>query len=44
MEIVINVCYGGFSLSPEATKLLAAKKGKECYFFDTLTNNRCSKK
>lgn len=33
MKIVINSCYGGFSLSREAVKLLAAKNGRECYFF-----------
>lgn len=33
MKIVINACYGGFSLSPLATKLLAEKQGKKCYFF-----------
>ena len=33
MEIVINACYGGFGLSPFATKELAKRKGKECYFF-----------
>ena len=33
MKVVINVCYGGFSLSPLATKKIAELKGKECYFF-----------
>jgi hypothetical protein len=33
MEIVINRCFGGFSLSPLAIKELAKLKGKECYFF-----------
>lgn len=32
-EIVINACYGGFSLSPLAVKEFAKLKGKECYFF-----------
>lgn len=33
MKIVINNCYGGFSLSPLAVKRMAELKGKECYFF-----------
>lgn len=33
-KIVINNDFGGFSLSPLATKRLAELKGKECYFFD----------
>jgi hypothetical protein len=33
MKVVINTCYGGFSLSPKATKRLAELNGKECYFF-----------
>lgn len=32
-KIVINKCYGGFSLSPLAVKRLAELNGKECYFF-----------
>lgn len=32
-EVVINRCYGGFSLSALATKELAKRKGKDCYFF-----------
>ncbi len=32
-KIVINTCFGGFSLSPLAVKELAKRKGKECYFF-----------
>ncbi len=32
-EIVINNCYGGFSLSPLAIKEWAKLKNKECYFF-----------
>lgn len=35
-KVVINACYGGFSLSPRATKRLAELQGRECYFF----NNR----
>jgi len=33
MKIVINACYGGFSLSPQAIKYLAKVAGKKCYFF-----------
>lgn len=33
-KIAINVCYGGFSLSPLAVNRLAELEGKECYFFD----------
>jgi len=32
-KIVINNCYGGFSLSPKAIKRYLELKGKECYFF-----------
>jgi hypothetical protein len=35
VKIVINSCFGGFSLSPAAVKRLAELKGKECYFFKT---------
>jgi hypothetical protein len=33
MKVVINNCFGGFSLSPLAVKKLAELKGKKCYFF-----------
>jgi hypothetical protein len=33
MKIVINRCYGGFSLSAEAVAALAKLNGRECYFF-----------
>jgi hypothetical protein len=33
MKVVINACYGGFSLSPKATKRYAELRGRECYFF-----------
>jgi len=33
MKIVVNRCYGGFSLSPLAVQRLAKLHGKECYFF-----------
>ena len=33
MKIVINSCFGGFSLSPRAVKRMAELQGKDCYFF-----------
>lgn len=33
MKIVINNCYGGFSLSARAIKRLAQLNGQKCYFF-----------
>ena len=33
MKIVINACYGGFSLSLAGIKRFAELKGRECYFF-----------
>lgn len=33
MKLVINKCYGGFSLSPKAVKRMAELQGRECYFF-----------
>lgn len=33
MEIVINKCYGGFSLSKKAVARLAELRGKKAYFF-----------
>lgn len=33
MKIVINNCFGGFSISPLAVKRMAELKGKPCYFF-----------
>lgn len=35
MKIVVNKCFGGFSLSPRAIKRLAELQGRECYFFKT---------
>lgn len=32
-KIVINSCYGGFGLSPVATKEYLKLKGKECFFY-----------
>jgi hypothetical protein len=40
LRIVINKCYGGFSLSPRAVKRLAELNGRECYFFVTGKNER----
>jgi len=34
MEIVVNKCYGGYSLSPLAVKRLAELNNKPCYFFN----------
>jgi len=33
-EVVINKCFGGFSLSPLAVKRLAELRGEPCYFFE----------
>ena len=33
MKVVINRCYGGFSLSAAGTKEFYKRKGKKCYFF-----------
>lgn len=33
MKVAINACYGGFGLSRKATRVLAARKGRECYWF-----------
>ena len=33
MKLVVNRCFGGFNLSPEATKQLAEMKGRECHLF-----------
>ena len=32
-RVVINSCYGGFSLSPAAVRRMAEMDGRECYFF-----------
>ena len=32
-KIVVNKCFGGYSLSPKAIKRMAELNGKECYFF-----------
>jgi hypothetical protein len=33
MRVVVNKCYGGFSLSRKAVRRIAELQGKECYFF-----------
>lgn len=33
MKLVINSCYGGFNLSPKATKRYLELKGKQAYFY-----------
>lgn len=33
MKLVINTCYGGFSLSPKAVARLAELRGQKAYFF-----------
>ncbi len=33
MKVVINKCYGGFSLSPAAIRRMAELKGRKCFFF-----------
>lgn len=35
MKVVINACFGGFSLSAKAIKRYAELGGRECYFFTT---------
>lgn len=35
MKVVINTCFGGFSLSPRGIKRWAELKGRECFFFGT---------
>lgn len=33
MKVVINACFGGFSISPLAVAELAKRKGRECHFY-----------
>lgn len=35
MKVVINRCWGGFSLSATAVARIAELQGRECYFFTT---------
>jgi hypothetical protein len=32
-EIVVNKCFGGFSLSPLAVKEIAKRRGRPCFFY-----------
>ena len=34
MKIVINMCYGGFGLSPRGLSRLAELQGRKCYFYE----------
>lgn len=43
MKIVINNCFGGFTLSPLAVQKWATRKGKECYFFKRKYDGVCAK-
>ena len=42
-KIVINACYGGFSLSPRALKRYAELAGRECFFFTSNLSTRAYK-
>ncbi len=33
MKVVLNKCYGGFSLSPEGERAYLARQGKEAFFY-----------
>lgn len=33
-KVVINACFGGFSLSPEAERAYLARKGKQAFFYE----------
>lgn len=39
MKVVINTCYGGFSISDEALEALAKRKGLTLYWFASLFNS-----
>jgi hypothetical protein len=39
MKIVINSCYGGFSISPKAVKRLAELHGQKAYFFELTSHD-----
>jgi hypothetical protein len=43
IKVVINTCHGGFSLSPKAIEKIAERKGKKCYFFNTISDRDKSK-
>lgn len=40
MRIVVNRCFGGFSLSTKAVKRLAELQGRKCFFFKCDEKNR----
>lgn len=43
-KVVINKCYGGFSLSPDAVARIAELQGRPCYFFHTpIVNGKFSR-
>ena len=42
MKVVINSCYGGYSISALAIKRLAELNNKPCFFFKTEFNNNKS--
>jgi len=42
MKIAINKCYGGFSLSALAEKLIAERKGESITFWDNFTDKEVS--
>lgn len=44
MKVVINTCFGGFSLSAQAVARLAELKGRPCYFFKRNIRNGFSAK
>lgn len=39
MKVVINACFGGFSLSPRAVKAYAGRKGWPCFFYIRHSDN-----
>lgn len=43
-RIVINACYGGFSLSREGVRRYAELKGRECYIFGSNIGKKIGKK
>ena len=44
MKVVINRCYGGFGISPEAQKLYLKYCGKKCYFYKQTKYEHCDGK
>lgn len=39
MKIILNKCYGGFSVSAEGYRLYCRKKGLKCYFYTSSYKN-----